>query len=186
MKSKRLPGRFFERVFHPGLLFLREYYHLWTVSPGLVYRACQYRRRRLAEVIRALGLRSVLNLRGANPRARWWRDEVEICARLGVGHYDLNLSARQVPSPKQLEELVRILASAPKPLLFHCEGGGSRTGLASAIYKYRFEGLSCRRARRQFSVIYGHFPLFHPSTRAMERAFLDFCRISGSGRPLPE
>ena len=146
-----------------------------TVSPGQVYRSGQLTEKQLAEYAGEYGIKSVLNLRGRNEHADWWKEEVAAAGRLGLKHYDLGLSARKEPTEKEIQELVAILQEAPKPLLIHCAGGADRSGLVSAIYLYRFEGYSYEKARKQLSVIYGHSTLLYPDKKAMGRAFADFC-----------
>jgi len=146
-----------------------------TVSPGQVYRSGQLTEKQLAEYAREYGLRSILNLRGKNEGADWWKEEVAAAKRLGLKHYDLGLSSRKEPTEKEVQELVAILQKAPKPLLIHCSGGADRSGLASAVYLCRFEGYSYEEARKQLSFIYGHSTLLYPDKKAMDRTLADFC-----------
>ena len=48
------------------------------VRAGLLYRSAQLSPERLDREITAHGIRSVLNLRGADPAAGWWRGEVAV------------------------------------------------------------------------------------------------------------
>lgn len=146
-----------------------------TVSPGQIYRSGQLTETQLAEYTGEYGIRSVLNLRGRNEQSAWWKKEIAASGRLGLKHYDIELSSRREPAENKIQELVTILQEAPKPLLIHCAGGADRSGLVSAIYLYRFEGYSYEKARKQLSFIYGHSTLLYPGKKAMGRAFADFC-----------
>ena len=146
-----------------------------TVSPGQVYRSGQLTEKQLAEYAREYGIRSVLNLRGRNEHADWWKEEVSAAGRLGLKHYDIGLSSRKEPAEKTVQELIAILQEAPKPLLIHCFGGADRSGLVSAMYLYRVEGYPYEKARKQLSFIYGHSTLLYPDKKAMGRAFANFC-----------
>ncbi len=146
-----------------------------TVSPGRVYRSGQLTEKQLVEYTGEYGIRSILNLRGKNEHADWWKEEVAATSRLGLKHYDIGLSSRREPTEKEIQELTAILQEAPKPLLIHCSGGADRSGLASAIYLCRFEGYSYEEARKQLSFIYGHSTLLYPDKKAMDRALADFC-----------
>ena len=146
-----------------------------TVSPGRVYRSGQLTEKQLVEYTGEYGIRSVLNLRGKNEQADWWKEEVAAANRLGLKHYDLGLSSRKEPTKEEIQELIAVLQEAPKPLLIHCFGGADRSGLVSAIYLYRFEGYPYEKARRQLSFLYGHNTLFYPDKKAMDRAFANFC-----------
>ncbi|MFH2068581.1 MAG: dual specificity protein phosphatase family protein [Candidatus Omnitrophota bacterium] len=145
------------------------------VSPGRVYRSGQLTEKQLEEYAGKYGLKSILNLRGKNERADWWKKEVAVADRLGLKHYDLGLSSRKEPTEQELQELIAVLQEAPKPLLIHCFGGADRSGLASAIYLCRFEGYPYEKARKQLSFIYGHSTLLYPDKKAMDRAFANFC-----------
>ena len=146
-----------------------------AVSPGQVYRSGQLTEKQLTEYAREYGIRSILNLRGRNERSDWWKEEITAASRLGLKHYDVRLSSRKEPTEKTVQALVTILQEAPKPLLIHCAGGADRSGLVSAIYLYRFEGYSYKKARRQLSFVYGHNTLLYPDKKSMDRAFADFC-----------
>ena len=147
-----------------------------VVSEGKVYRSGQVRQGKLVQYIQDYKIKSVLNLRGRNENSEWWKKEVSACVLLGVKYYDLSLSSKKEPTSEQFQNLLEILKKAPKPLLVHCEGGANRTGLASAIYLYYFEGYPKETAQRQLSFIYGHIPLLQPEVRAMDDAFTKFCR----------
>ena len=76
----------------PGLDNLHE------VIPGRVYRSGQPTRAALEHHIRRLRLGSILNLRGANPRAQWYREEIDVASSKGVLHLDLPLGS---PRPRE-------------------------------------------------------------------------------------
>jgi protein tyrosine/serine phosphatase len=146
-----------------------------TVSPGRVYRSGQLTEKQLAEYANKYGIRSVLNLRGKNEQSDWWQKEIAASNRLGLKHYDIGLSSDKEPAEKKVQELIAVLQEAPKPLLIHCLAGADRSGLVSAMYLYRFEKYPYEKARRQLSFIYGHNTLLAPDTKAMDRAFANFC-----------
>ena len=146
-----------------------------TVSPGRVYRSGQLTEKQLTRYAKEYGIRSVLNLRGRNERSDWWKQEIAASGRLGLKHYDVGLSSDKEPAAKKVQELVAVLQEAPKPLLIHCLHGADRSSLVSAMYLYRFERYPYEKARRQLSFIYGHITLLSPRTKAMDRAFANFC-----------
>ena len=156
-------------------LYIDQHGNFRTVSPGRVYRSGQLTEKQLTKYVKEYGIRSVLNLRGRNERSDWWKQEIAASGRLRLKHYDLSMSSHKVPTEKDDQELLTILNEAPKPLLIHCLHGADRSGLASAIYLYRFEGYPYEKARRQLSFIYGHTTLLSPRTKAMDRAFANFC-----------
>ena len=146
-----------------------------TVRENKVYRSGQLTALQLEFYVRDYGIRSVLNLRGKNESAGWWKDEVEASRSLGLKHYDLALSSKKEPTENQIRQLLAILNEAPKPILIHCQGGADRSGFASAVYLYSFEGYPYQEAKKQLSFLYGHVPVFRPLTRSMGTAFDRFC-----------
>jgi protein tyrosine/serine phosphatase len=75
---------------------------------------------------------------------------------LGVRHIDFGLYASKVVSAHKIDQLVTIMASAPKPILVHCQSGADRSGLVSALFMRKVAGLDERQAEGQLSFYYGH------------------------------
>lgn len=151
------------------------------VLAGELYRSAQMSDTDLAVRIRAHGIRSVLNLRGARPRQAWYAPEVGVSRALGVRHYDLGLSARRELTPAERDELLRLMSEAPKPLLIHCKQGADRTGLAAALYLRHDRRRSLEEAGKQLSIWYGHFPWLGSRTGAMERSLAAAEQLVGAG-----
>ena len=142
-----------------------------TVEDDAVYRSGQLSGERLAQLIADRHLRTVINLRGSHPGARWYDDEVKASADANVLHIDLPMSATREPDPALLGQLIDALQTAPKPFLIHCESGSDRTGLASALYRLLALGQPPEVAARQLSFNWGHFPWLGSPTIAMDRTF---------------
>jgi protein tyrosine/serine phosphatase len=152
-------------------------YH--TVFPGELYRSGQLSAQQLKQHIQQDGLRSILNLRGADPGKPWYETEQTLARQYRVKHVDFALSASKVLEPQQLSALVTLLRELPKPMLIHCLGGADRTSLASAIYLYAVKGEPASQAAEQLSIQYGHFPyLFRSEVAAMDESFQRY--VSGS------
>ena len=135
--------------------FLRA---LWTnldrVAPG-VWRANQPSQARLKRYFAKLGLKSVLNLRGA-PDQGFYLFEAEVCRDLGLTLHDIGLSARRAPARTALLEVLDLLQTLEKPVLIHCKSGADRTGLVAALYLMTVEGRPVSVARKQLSLRYLH------------------------------
>jgi protein tyrosine/serine phosphatase len=144
-----------------------------VVTAGL-YRSGQLRSDEWSESLAEHPYRSVLNLRGPNPGKDWYDLERRFSAQHGLTHVDFQLSADAEPSRAQMNTLIAIMRSAPKPLLIHCKEGSDRSGLVAALYRLAIEGVPADEARRQLSLWYGHFPWLTSHTGAMDRAFDDF------------
>lgn len=144
-----------------------------VLEPGVAIRSAQPSAARLDDIVRAYGVRSVVNLRGPNAGQPWYDEEMAASKRLGLAHVDIALSARQELTPAQLDAVLARVAQAPKPVLIHCNGGSDRTGLVSAAWVWS-RGGSADDAGRQLAVRYGHFPWLGSRTVAMDRSLAAF------------
>ena len=141
-------------VLHWGHILLLGNFR--AAAPGRVYRAGQLGSRRLEEVIRRYGIRTVVNLRGPGPSAQWYREELAAVARAGASLEDVTLSATRLPSMESARQLVEVLERAEYPILIHCHQGADRTGLAVASYFLLRTGVPLAEARRHLGLQTGH------------------------------
>ncbi len=74
--------------------------------------------------------------------------------------------------PHDIQELLRLFNTAPRPVLIHCKVGADRSGLAAAIWQGVIEGRPKSEAKKQLSFVYGHMP-FGP-TQALDE-FIEKC-----------
>ncbi len=145
-----------------------------VVQPGIVYRSAQLGRGELEEFIKSHHIRSILNLRGDDATAEWYREEMEAVKSTGIEHFDFGIGATSPVRAAQVEQILGILRSAPKPLLIHCASGADRSGLVAALYLAEVVGEPSEKAAEQLSLLYGHFPYFGSGTVAMDESFWDF------------
>lgn len=104
-----------------------------TVIPGMIYRSAQLNHAELIAYQQKFHLKSMIDLRGSWPTNHWYRVESRFAKQQALHYYPIQFEAYLPPPRKQLQLLVHVLQTAPKPLLFHCEGGADRTGMAAAI-----------------------------------------------------
>ncbi len=147
-----------------------------AITPGQAYRSGQLNREMLKHYINKYKIKSLLNLRGKNSEAEWYRDEVEVCSAYSVKHCYLRLSSRREPRDSEFEQLVSILNSAPRPILIHCKDGADRTGLAAAIWKVSIDKASESKAWNELSIFYGHFS--YGKSRVMDSGFRKWLKAS--------
>ena len=112
---------------------LDRLYHLHWVTPDLA-RSAQPYLGFYAAFLRPHGFKSMINLRGENSGSRWWRSEKRTARQLGIVHFDVKLSSRNLPSRANLTALLDAFAGAETPLLVKCSGGQDRTSLAAAMF----------------------------------------------------
>ena len=103
-----------------------------------------------------LGVRSVLNLRGATAHSHYLF-EAEACDRLGLALHTTPMSATLAPQPAQLLDLLALFRRIETPFVMHCKSGSDRTGLAAALYLIEMRGAPLPVARRQLHWRFGHF-----------------------------
>jgi protein tyrosine/serine phosphatase len=139
------------------------------ITSGEAYRSAKLDRDKLEYYIEKYNIKSIVNLIGEDPHKPWYREELQVCAERNVKHYDVSLSATQGPTDEDARKLVEIFKSAPRPVLIHCKGGSDRSGLVAAMWKVIVDKEPKSEARKQLSILYGHFPI--GDTSAMDRFF---------------
>ncbi len=134
-----------------------------TVLPGRVYRCAQLSGPALERIVRAHGIRTVVNLRGCGVPWPWYLDEVRVGHRAGIAQEDVCLSAGRLPSAHELRRLVEVLDRTEYPILLHCRHGADRTGLAAVLVVLLQTDAPYAEGRRQLGLRYGHVPLGQPA-----------------------
>ena len=130
---------------------------VWTnffeVAPG-VYRSNQPTRGRFARY-RALGVRTVINLRGEDKHAHYLFER-EACEALGLELVNAKLWARRTASAERILAVIAAMRTARRPFLFHCKSGADRAGFAAAVYLMVFEDVPVAVAKKQLGLRYIH------------------------------
>jgi len=152
------------------------------VTEGEAYRSGQINKDELEKYLKEYRIKSVLNLRGENSGADWYEDEIAICKRLSVRHYDLAMNSTGKPDPDVVSKLMTIFSEAPRPVLMHCKSGSDRTGLVAALWKSVVDGEPKSIAEKQLSIRYGHIPV--GQTSVLDDFFRDW--DPAKALPLPD
>ncbi|MGE7368034.1 dual specificity protein phosphatase family protein [Neorhizobium sp. NPDC001467] len=160
-----------------GALQLTENFH--EIIPGKFYRSAQPSPEALARYAKQYGIKTVINLRGANPTSDWYQAEIAESEALGLTHIDFRMSSRKQLTAEQSRALVQVMRSAPGPILVHCQAGADRTGLASVMYLQQIAGVDEETAEWQLSPIYGHISLPFLSAYAMDDTWEAFEKLIG-------
>ncbi|OYR19836.1 tyrosine-protein phosphatase [Brucella thiophenivorans] len=142
-----------------------------TIIDREAYRSNQPDPLRIAQLQSLYGIRTIINLRGAEPGSKWYDDEVATSNVLGIQHADYEMSSSRQLTSEQTRALIALMQKAEKPILIHCKAGSDRTGLAAALYVAAVAKRGERRAEGQMSISYGHFGLPFSPTHAMEDTF---------------
>ncbi|MGO4336604.1 tyrosine-protein phosphatase [Labrys sp. KB_33_2] len=147
-----------------------------TVIRGQVYRSAQLGSATMSFNVQRYGIKAIINLRGSNPGQDWYDREVADAKVLGIHHIDFRMSAKRGLSREQAEELIALMAQAPKPLLIHCASGADRTGLAAALYVAAIAKAGREKAQAQLSPFFGHLSLPFLPGYAMDRTWEEFAQ----------
>lgn len=134
---------------------LRFFWHNSARVADDVYRSNQPTSARL-ERYAAMGVRSVLNLRGTSKNS-FSKIETRTCERLGIDLTGFHIRALVLPTRERLLELHSVFLDLKKPFLIHCKSGADRTGLVAALYLLMIEDRPVAEARRQLHWRYMHF-----------------------------
>ena len=118
------------------------------------WRSAQPAPHQLARIA-ALGVKTVINLRGARVCGSYWLEQ-SACARHGMKLVDYQVRSRAAPSREELLGARDVLASVEYPILLHCKSGADRAGLMSAMYMIVREGVSVAEAKQQLALRFGH------------------------------
>jgi len=148
---------------------MEEQGNFHAVTPGEAYRSAQLDRDELEYYIKKHNIKSILNLRGENPNASWYMEELRVSIERNVTHYDISLSASREPTNADVQRLIEIFKHAPRPILIHCQAGADRSGLVAAMWKVIVDREPKSEAEKQISILYGHIPI--GKTSAMDHFF---------------
>lgn len=137
----------------------RHFRNLRVVEPGVLYRSGQLTESGLREVVRTLGIKTVVSLRfSRDGEAEGGRpDEWEgpCCESLGVRHVRVHprpwfQADAPCPSEGPLAEFLAVADDpARRPVLVHCLRGVHRTGAYCAAYRITRQGWATADALRE-------------------------------------
>ncbi|MEL7013438.1 MAG: tyrosine-protein phosphatase [Pseudomonadota bacterium] len=134
---------------------LRKYWtNFFPVTEG-VYRSNQPTHERFVK-LKAMGIKSVLNLRGAGGAAHYLVEE-ESCRELGLTLVSVTFHARSAAPSEDIQKVIEAFRTIERPFVMHCKSGADRAGFAAAIYLMVIEGRPVSEARKMLSTKYIHF-----------------------------
>ncbi|MCM3869151.1 MAG: tyrosine-protein phosphatase [Pyrinomonadaceae bacterium] len=109
----------------------------------VVYRGAQPKGGGL-ELLRQLGIKTVVNLRANDARAK----QEEVDAHLtGLQYFNLPFERWGRPQDEAIEQVLSIINNpANQPVFVHCQHGADRAGVVIAIYRIAHDGWTGQRA----------------------------------------
>ena len=111
------------------------------VDPHL-YRGAQPNTHGLQH-LHKLGVRTVINLRGANDA---WAAEKDVADALGMKYFSIPMSGFLRPRLDTVSNVLSIIEKSPSPVFVHCQYGCDRTGTIIACYRIKKNGWKSSKA----------------------------------------
>jgi len=162
----------FDMIFPDHGVFRAIYPHRHRVADG-VWRSAQPTPRHL-EQFAAMGIRTVMNLRGGSEDSGSYLLERETCQRLGLTLVDFPIRSRIALKRPTLLAALDIWDQLETPLVMHCKAGADRTGFMATLYLWQRAGVPLRDAMRHLSWRYGHFR--HARTGVVDHFFESYLK----------
>lgn len=160
----------------------RVIYNNLHAMPGGLYRCSQPSPGQIRKYHRKYGIRTIINLRGADDTRRYALEATE-CARLGIELVDFRgILSRSAPETDRLLELRALFERIEYPALIHCKSGADRAGFASAMYRIFHLGEPVQQATEELGWIYGH--LKHSKTGILDMFFEQYLCAAASNPDL--
>ena len=115
-------------------------HHFGVVVPGAVYRSGQPGGEQWQRLVEHYGIRAVIDLREDRPQAGRQIEETRFCARAGIRYSKVPIGPDRL-TEEELDDILKVMTDPNcRPVLVHCEHGGSRTGVVIAAYRMVVQG----------------------------------------------
>ncbi|MCW5699806.1 MAG: tyrosine-protein phosphatase [Rhodospirillales bacterium] len=106
---------------------------------------------------KALGTRTIVNLRGRRDTCGSYILERRACEELGLALVDFPIRSRSALDRSTLHAAADMFERIEYPALIHCKSGADRAGLMATLYLFVAEGVPLPEAMKtQLSIRYGH------------------------------
>jgi protein tyrosine phosphatase (PTP) superfamily phosphohydrolase (DUF442 family) len=142
-----------------------------AVDDHQFFRSAQLSGWELNALIHLYGIKTVINLRGEQPSAKWFQDEQRTTAQAGTQLVSIDMNSREIPDRDAELKLIQTLKSAPRPILVHCLAGSDRTGEAAAVYEMVVKQKPKEEALKMLSPRFMHFDFHRPAQRYFLKMF---------------
>jgi len=99
------------------------------------------------EQLKKLGVKTIINLRDDDERARAEKAEAE---SMGFRYFNIPFASFDRPSDKAVDEVLKLIDTQENsPLFIHCKRGSDRTGTVIAIYRIEHDGWDGEKAKAE-------------------------------------
>jgi protein tyrosine phosphatase (PTP) superfamily phosphohydrolase (DUF442 family) len=120
-------------VEHNIINYLRLNFH--KISDE-AYRSAQPTPSQIKKYSQKYGIKTILNLKGRNPKGPYWEFEKEMCDKLGIKIVNIGIKSRGIPSKEQIQEAKEVFESIEYPMWMHCKAGSDRTGIYANLFQH--------------------------------------------------
>ncbi len=100
------------------------------------FRSSQPTMWQLRRMVKKHGIRTILNLKGANPNSAYWYLEQEQCAKLGVKLVNISIASRSIPDLERIRRAREVFETIEYPVWMHCKAGADRAGIYATLYQH--------------------------------------------------
>ena len=100
------------------------------------FRSSQPTMWQLRRMVKKYGIRTIINLKGANAKSAYWAFEREQCEKLGIRMVDVQIYSRSIPDAARIRRAKEVFESVEYPIWIHCKAGADRAGIYSTLYQY--------------------------------------------------
>ena len=113
-----------------------------------LYRGAQPRSGGMQKLA-ALGIKTIVNLRAADGRAKGEADEARAA---GLRYFNVPMGEYARPTDEQIGRVLAIINDPDnQPVFVHCQRGADRTGTVVAIYRITHDGWTSAKAKQEAS-----------------------------------
>lgn len=103
---------------------------------GEAFRSSQPTMWQLRRMVKRHGIKTIINLKGANAKSAYWAFEREQCEKLGIHMVDVAIYSRSLPDAARIRRAKEVFESVEYPIWIHCKAGADRAGIYSTFYQY--------------------------------------------------
>lgn len=100
------------------------------------FRSSQPTMWQMRRMVKKHGIKTILNLKGTNPKSAYWAFEQEQCAKLGIKLVNINIASRSVPDAERIRRAKEVFETVEYPIWMHCKAGADRAGIYATLYQY--------------------------------------------------
>jgi protein tyrosine phosphatase (PTP) superfamily phosphohydrolase (DUF442 family) len=120
------------------------------------FRSSQPTMWQLRRVVKKYGIRTIINLKGANPGSAYWAFEREQCEKLGITLIDVEIKSRGTPGAEDLRRAKDLFASIEYPMWMHCKAGADRTGIYATLFQHFHQNIPIEHTNQLRLWPFGH------------------------------